>query len=361
MTGISLTLTPLTALGKFPRSLCPLLFLCYSCWYATSHPPHHLPISCAFYTLGYMLFRGLWRRNDRPVTLALNLNTVLIESITVQFHLWVFLLQLNGLIFAVRKSDFFTQHMSVYWMIIAGNLGGVAHGMRHEDWSKVLWVRTGDITSPLSPFAKVPRMAYPLIFLLYSTQYARFHSHPPLHTEMSVIGFVVGFLFFHFTSAPSAGKPNNAEKWLKEWGLVPGGTKSDFGFSMNGKFLIGVGLDKYDNPKTSYVVNFHLHHWVYLIGTNTLCFLIRKSSFFAQHRLVYWAMIAGGFGGITQGLKYEDWDHVLFVTRKAEKKSVLVKEKRSSSRSKTVKDHVLAVEERTRRSSRGRSKAAAKR
>ncbi len=40
------------------------------------------------------------------------------------------------------------------------------------------------------------------------------------HRELSVLGFLLGFLGYQKASAPGSGQPNAAEQWLKGRGLV---------------------------------------------------------------------------------------------------------------------------------------------
>ncbi|GMH66541.1 hypothetical protein TL16_g04454 [Triparma laevis f. inornata] len=108
--------------------------------------------------------------------------------------------------------------------------------------------------------------------------------------------FVIGYVGFNKTSAKKAGQPNQAEVWLKNWGLV--GEK--FHFSLTFDFRVG-----------GYAWHLHFHHWLYLLCLSAVFYLIRHSNLFQMHMTSYWGAQSFCLGGCCQGLKYEDWSHCL--------------------------------------------------
>ncbi|GMI01374.1 hypothetical protein TrST_g11525 [Triparma strigata] len=118
--------------------------------------------------------------------------------------------------------------------------------------------------------------------------------------------WIVGYTFFNLTSAPKAGQPNNAEVWLKNWGLV--GEKFHFSMRFDFNFL-------------GYLWHLHFHHWLYLLLSSIFLYLIRHSNIFTLHMTTYWVVQSFCLGGCCQGLKYEDWSHCL-TARKADSEGI---------------------------------------
>jgi hypothetical protein len=201
----------------------------------------------------------------------------------------------------------------VYWFLVAFFFGGILVGVQHHQpsaWKYLVLIETDELSHPLTPLSILPRATYPLLFLLYTTYYSfSKKTNPALHLPVSLAFFAIGYFFWQLTSAPGTGQPNNAEKWLKQMGLVG----ESFGFSLKTAFLLGLHLDENRGPKSKYIVSIHLHHWFYLLVINFCIFLFRHHWFFLEHRLIYWAIIAANMGGVAQGLKYADWSNVLSV------------------------------------------------
>ena len=84
---------------------------------------------------------------------------------------------------------------------------------------------------------------------------------------------IIGFLIYHFGSAPKTGQPNRLDKYI--------------GFSTSLRF----------NIYEDYIL--HIHHWLYL------CFIL----FVASGNSIVQAFCVGG---IIQGLTYNDWYQVFY-------------------------------------------------
>lgn len=287
MAAVKLTLHPLSPFQLLPRLLTPFLFLLYSCSYARSHPPHHLPISLFSFSLGYAWFHftsapGAGKPNAADVWLkergivgqdfcfsmagSLKLGW---GSIGWHLHHWVFLLLLNALCFSTRHMGFFTRHRSVYWMVIAFNFGGASQGLKYADYNNVLYVKTGDVKHPLNPLTRAPRMALPFLFLLYSGVYAL--SHPPHHMPLSLAGYAAGLVLAHVVSAPAAGMPPKLGLFLKRLSILP----LSQGLSLRTSF-----------PWSFLTVHVQFHSWFFAFLANLLCFVCRHCDFFQAHRSV---------------------------------------------------------------------------
>mmetsp|Transcript_14368 Transcript_14368/g.26440 ORF Transcript_14368/g.26440 Transcript_14368/m.26440 type:complete len:201 (+) Transcript_14368:304-906(+) len=153
---------------------------------------------------------------------------------------------------------------------------------------------------PLRPLTKVPRRLYPAICFFLGCYKAV--NRPRYYIQLSILMWIVGYAFFNKTSAPKAGQPNNAELWLKNWGLV----SEKFHFSL-----------RFDFHFLGYLWHLHFHHWLYLLLCSMFLYLIRHSNIFTLHMTTYWGVQSFCLGGSCQGLKYEDWSHCL-TARKAD-------------------------------------------
>ena len=138
-----------------------------------------------------------------------------------------------------------------------------------------------------------------------------------VHSASSLLSFALSFVFFTLTSAPATGHPNAIEHVLQL--LLPASTRP--------------ATTQRHRPTRSISLRFtvrdyhcHVHHWLYcLAGYAVSCALFvvfvppmlsprSGSGIGSGGSERWWYDVWAGWclGGVCQGLKYDDWCHVLW-------------------------------------------------
>lgn len=184
---------------------------------------------------------------------------------------------------------------------------------------------------PLPAFSLPLLLTFPLRVLLATCLTCLYLLH--VHTALSLLSFLLSFLFFTLTSAPATGHPNTIEHLIHllptlhhpTTALTPHNTPP----TLPPTCSVSLRFTLYD-------YHCHVHHWLYCLFFYTVSWLLFVVSL---HPLVssassdsgggsgsgrWWYDVLAGWclGGVCQGLKYDDWSHVLW-RREAEQHTLI--------------------------------------
>ena len=139
-----------------------------------------------------------------------------------------------------------------------------------------------------------------LVFLLF------------VHFPLSLVSFLLSFLFFTFTSAPSTGHPNAIEHLLLRLTRLPLLPSRSRGPRTVSRPSISLRWSMWG-------CTFHLHHWLYLLliyaASLVLLPLLPPRALPLPPRAVKDLLAGWCAGGLCQGVKYDDWHRVVWRRR----------------------------------------------